>query len=85
MSLPALLSVEQLAEYLVKRPAAVRALAHRGEIAFIRCGRAIRFREDDVERFLEAHRRPASGEPVRDGTQFGTRRPSHPRGKAASS
>lgn len=72
MSLPALLSVEQLADYLAKRPAAIRALAHRGEIAFIRCGRAMRFREDDVERFLEAHRRPASRETSHDGTRSGT-------------
>ena len=70
MSLPALLSVEQLADYLVKRPAAVRALAHHGKIAFIRCGRAIRFREDDVAAFLEQNRRPA----VSDGTRNGTGR-----------
>jgi excisionase family DNA binding protein len=76
LSLPALLSVEQLAEYLVKRPAAVRAMAHRGEIAFIRCGRAIRFREDDVERFLNENRRPAASETSRNGTRFGT---AHPR------
>jgi len=80
MSLPALLSVEQLAEYLAKRPAAVRALAHRGEIAFIRCGRAIRFREDDVARFLDANRRPAVGEVDLDDTRPVTRR----RARAAS-
>jgi excisionase family DNA binding protein len=68
MSLPALLSVEQLADYLAKRPAAVRALAHKGEIAFIRCGRAIRFREDDVAAFLEKHRRPAASDGTRNGT-----------------
>ena len=78
MSLPTLLSVDQLAEYLSKRPAAVRAMAHRGELAFIRCGRAMRFREDDVSRFLEEHRRPATAEKgvSRDGfgTRDGTRR-----------
>lgn len=75
MSLPDLLSVEQLAGYLGKKPAAVRALAHRGSLAYIRCGRAIRFREDDVARFLDENRRPAASETSRDGTRFGTGRP----------
>jgi excisionase family DNA binding protein len=73
MSLPTLLSVEELAGYLSKRPAAVRAMANRGELAFIRCGRAMRFREDDVSRFLEEHRRPASREKGVSGDGFGTR------------
>ncbi len=74
MSLPELLSVEQLAGSLGKKPAAVRALARRGLIAFIRCGRALRFREDDVARFLEENRRPARGETAFAGTRHGTRR-----------
>jgi excisionase family DNA binding protein len=75
MNLPDLLTVEQLAAYLAKRPAAVRAMAHRGEISFIRCGpRAMRFREDDVTRFLDANRRPALGEADLDDTRHGTRR-----------
>jgi|GEM_PF-4014385 len=74
MNLPDLLTVEQLAAYLAKRPAAVRAMAHRGEISFVRCGRAMRFREDDVARFLDANRRPALGETGLDDTRHGTRR-----------
>lgn len=73
MSLPTLFSVDQLADYLSKRPAAVRAMAHRGELAFIRCGRAMRFREDDVARFLEEHRRPATAEKGASRDGFGTR------------
>lgn len=74
MNLPDLLTVEQLAAYLAKRPAAVRALAHRGLIAYCRVGRAMRFREDDVTRFLDANRRPALGEVDLDDTRHGTRR-----------
>ncbi len=75
MSLPALLTVEELAGYLHKRPATVRALAHRGAIAFIRCGRSMRFREDVVAQFLKEHTIPA-----RDGSRFGA---GH-RGRAAT-
>lgn len=70
MTLPVLLSVEQLAAYLSKRPAAVRAMANRGELAFIRCGRAMRFQESDVLRFLEEHRRSANAEKQRSHRSF---------------
>ena len=35
----------------------------RGELAYIRHGKMLRFREDDVEAFLARHRVPAAGEP----------------------
>jgi excisionase family DNA binding protein len=53
------LIVSELAEILRKRPAAVRALAKRGEIAFFRVGRAMLFDPQDVETSLAACRRPA--------------------------
>ena len=54
-----LITVSELAELLRKRPAAVRALAQRGEIAFYRVGRAMLFAPQDVESFLAACRRPS--------------------------
>jgi excisionase family DNA binding protein len=57
-----LLTVSELAEILRKRPAAVRALARRGEVAFYRVGRAMLFDPQDVETFLATCRRPARGE-----------------------
>jgi excisionase family DNA binding protein len=58
----ALLTVPELAAALRLKPAAVRALARRGEISFYRVGRALRFRSDDVEAFLARQRRPARSE-----------------------
>ena len=52
-------NVSELAEILRKRPAAIRALAQRGEISFYRVGRAMLFDPQDVETFLAACRRPA--------------------------
>ena len=57
-----LLTVPEVAAALRKKPAAVRALANRGEISFYRVGRAILFAPTDLERFLAEHRRPARGE-----------------------
>lgn len=59
---PQLLTVVEVAEALRKRPAAIRALANRGEISFFRVGRALLFAPSDLERFLAEHRRPARGE-----------------------
>jgi excisionase family DNA binding protein len=57
-----LLTVEDLAALLRKRPAAVRLLARGGAIAFHRVGRSLRFDPADVEAFLARQRRPARGE-----------------------
>jgi excisionase family DNA binding protein len=59
-----LLTVSELAVILRKRPAAVRALAQRGEIAFYRVGRAMLFDPQDVETFLAACRRPVKDEGI---------------------
>jgi excisionase family DNA binding protein len=58
----ALLDVQDVAARLRLKPAAVRALARRGEITFERVGRGLRFRPGDVESYLERQRRPARGE-----------------------
>ena len=57
-----LLTVLELSAALRKRPAAVRALAQRREIAYYRVGRAMLFDPQDVEVFLAGCRRPARGE-----------------------
>lgn len=57
-----LLTVREVATALRKKPAAVRALANRGEISFYRVGRALLFTPTDLERFLAERRRPARGE-----------------------
>lgn len=57
-----LLDVRDVAARLRLKPAAVRALARRGEIGFVRIGRSLRFRTDDVGAYLERQRRPARGE-----------------------
>jgi excisionase family DNA binding protein len=57
-----LLTVSDLAARLRLKPAAVRALTRRGEIAFYRVGRSIRFDEADVDAYLERQRRPARGD-----------------------
>jgi excisionase family DNA binding protein len=59
---PRLLTVTEVAASLRKKPAAVRALANRGEISFYRVGRAMLFAPSDLQRFLSEHRRPARGE-----------------------
>lgn len=59
----ALLNVQDVAVQLRLTPAAVRALARRGEITFYRIGRGIRFRPEDVEAYLARKRRPARDEP----------------------
>jgi excisionase family DNA binding protein len=59
VSTDTLLTVPELAAALRLKPAAVRALARRGEISFFRIGRSIRFRSGDVEAFLARQRRPA--------------------------
>jgi excisionase family DNA binding protein len=57
-----LLTVGEVAGALRKKPAAVRALANRGELSFYRVGRTMLFSPIDLERFLAQHRRPARGE-----------------------
>jgi excisionase family DNA binding protein len=56
---PALLTVQEVAAVLRKRPAAVRALARRGELAFIRSGKAMLVRPEDLAAYLDRCRRPA--------------------------
>jgi excisionase family DNA binding protein len=60
--IPTLLTVTDVAELFRLKPAAVRALARRGDLGFVRVGRAIRFRPGDLEAYLERQRRPARGE-----------------------
>lgn len=43
-----LLTLSEVAEYLHVSPSSVKALARRRELPFIRLGRLLRFREDDV-------------------------------------
>ena len=57
-----LLTVLHVAEVLGKKPPAVRALARRGEIAYHRIGRSLRFAPEDVRTFLARCRRPARSE-----------------------
>jgi excisionase family DNA binding protein len=52
----------ETAERLRMKPAKLRAVAARREIAFYRVGRALLFSPGDVERFLERCRRPIPGE-----------------------
>lgn len=59
---PELLTVAEVAAMLRKKPAAVRALANRGELSFYRVGRAMLFAPEDLAQFLSEHRRPARGE-----------------------
>jgi excisionase family DNA binding protein len=59
---PALLTVPEVAEILRKRPAAVRAIARRRELAFIRSGKAMLFRRQDLDAYILRCRRPASWE-----------------------
>jgi excisionase family DNA binding protein len=59
---PELLTVLDVAEILRKRPPAVRALARRGELAFVRCGKAMLFRREDLDAYILRCRRPASWE-----------------------
>lgn len=59
---PALLTVQEVAAVLRKRPAAVRALARRGELAFIRCGKTILVRREDLDAYIARCRRPARWE-----------------------
>lgn len=55
-----LLTVRDVAGLLQKKPAAVRALANRGELAFYRIGREMRFAGADLDVFLERQRRVAA-------------------------
>lgn len=55
-----LLTVRDVADVLQKKPAAVRALANRGELAFYRIGREIRFAEPDLDVYLGRQRREVS-------------------------
>ncbi len=60
--IPELITVSELAERLRSRPAKIRALANRGELAFYRHGRAMLFSPEDVAAYLSrAHRGPVSG------------------------
>jgi len=49
----AVLDVREAAAYLSVDPQTVYRLARRGELPHTRLGRAIRFRVEDVDRFLE--------------------------------
>jgi excisionase family DNA binding protein len=55
-----LLDVAQVAALLHCRPALVRSLAHRGELPYVRVGvKLMRFRPEDVERFVAGHLQPS--------------------------
>jgi excisionase family DNA binding protein len=56
----ALLTVTEVAALLAVRPALVREIAHRGEMAHMRIGRKLlRFRPDDVEKYIASRLMPA--------------------------
>lgn len=62
-----LLTVEQVAVLLAVRPALVRQLAHRGELSSLRVGpKLIRFRAEDVQRYVEGRILPARRQGRRD-------------------
>lgn len=55
-----LLTVEQVAALLSVRPALVRTLAHRGELAYLRVGlKLMRFAPEAVDRYVAEHAVPA--------------------------
>lgn len=58
-----LLTVEQLAKRLSVNPMTVRRMIRRGQIAAVRIGRAIRFRPEDIDAFLESVKIGKGGAP----------------------
>lgn len=52
MTAPRVLTVTEVADVLRVTPKTVYALIKRGELPSFRIGRAVRCREDDVERFI---------------------------------
>jgi excisionase family DNA binding protein len=55
-SLPKLLTVEQVAEYLQLHKVTVVRFAREGKLPGFKVGREWRFREEEIEAWLEAHR-----------------------------
>jgi excisionase family DNA binding protein len=53
-----LLTVDEVAELLKVSRATVRRLAYRGELSFLRIGRAIRFERAALSMFIEKARQP---------------------------
>jgi excisionase family DNA binding protein len=57
-----LLTADELAEYLKRPKATIYAWSHRGEgPRGIKCGRELRYRESDVERWLASRAEVGSG------------------------
>jgi len=51
-----LLTIQQVASYLSVSPRTVRRLLARGSLPFVRFGRLVRFREQDLARWVEARK-----------------------------
>lgn len=58
-ALPKLMTVSELASMLRKRPAAIRAAARRGLIAYYRVGKSQLFASCDVDAYLARNRQEA--------------------------
>jgi len=56
----ALLTVKQAAAYLNLSTRTLGSLISSGELPVIRVGRSVRFTEEDLRRFIEAHRNASS-------------------------
>ena len=51
------LTIDDLAQYLSVKRSTLYAKAESGEIPFYKIGRLIRFKREDVEKWMESHRR----------------------------
>ena len=54
-----LLTVEDLAALLQVRPRTVRGMCAKGILPYVRVGKLLRFRPDDVDRWVSGNRREA--------------------------
>ena len=50
-------TVEEVARYLGRHPETVRRMAARGELPSIKFARSLRFRPEDVDRYVSEHLR----------------------------
>ncbi|MBU8934887.1 MAG: helix-turn-helix domain-containing protein [candidate division Zixibacteria bacterium] len=65
-----LLTLNELAETLGVKPATVYKWTHLGTIPYIKVGRLVRFREEDIERWLKSRTKKTVAMPTADLDRF---------------
>jgi excisionase family DNA binding protein len=70
----ALLNVKKVSEWLLVKPSTLYSWAEQGTIPYLKLGRLLRFDPDEIEVWLQAHRREPTPEPTSPRRRHGTDR-----------